>query len=239
MGPVAAVNRPVLLLAGATGATGAAVVRRLAGHSTFRHTVILAREPVRELMRSMTLHVVAEIPDVRWPKVPADVAIVMFDPPRLYHRREQSLWTPQPAQVPELCQWLRECGVTTLAIVQPHDTGRLPAALQQGFLNLDEQSITTLGFARVLIIRSARDREADAALGFFPKTANMVLRALAHMIPAGDRPVRPATVADVVATALRFAPIGVHILSSKVLHEAAQGDVEKSVRAHLPQAPSA
>ena len=46
-----------------------------------------------------TLLVGADAP-AAWPRTQADVGVVLFDPPRLFHDRERALWTPTPQQLP-------------------------------------------------------------------------------------------------------------------------------------------
>jgi hypothetical protein len=100
------VAAPRLLIAGATGALGNEVLRRLAGSSSYAMTQVLAREPVTQGMRKVqTLLVPPRDPGDHWPGAQADIAVVMFDPPRLFNDRERALWTPSPGQLPELARW--------------------------------------------------------------------------------------------------------------------------------------
>lgn len=232
-----ATSPSTLLLAGATGPTGAAMVRRLVGHPHFPRSIILAHTPVRRMLRAVTIHVVEPVVAASWPRIGAEVAVVMFDPPRLFHEREKALWTPTPDDLPALCHWLRACGVRTVALVQPHDAARLPAALQHGFANIDEQAIAALGFERLLILRSPRDRVDPRATHPLQRVAQALLGALRHLIPAQDRPVRPATVAEFVLAALQLAPAGVHVLSTSLLHAAAQGSAQAVLWNHFRRDP--
>ncbi|HYP71874.1 MAG TPA: hypothetical protein VEP93_13385, partial [Variovorax sp.] len=111
-----------LLIAGATGALGNELVRRLAGSHRYAHAQVLAREPIQDGVRGVETVLMpsdAQADPKSWPRVRADVALVCFDPPRLYHDRERALWTPTPEQLPHIASWLRDCGVRTLAVVQP------------------------------------------------------------------------------------------------------------------------
>src|SRR5688500_19581687 len=99
-----------LLIAGATGALGQELVRRLAGRHRFAHTRVLAREPIRDGLRGVET-VQAAGPDIaHWPRTAADAALVLFEPPRLYYDRERALWTPEPAQLPALRSEERRAG---------------------------------------------------------------------------------------------------------------------------------
>ena len=136
------------LIAGATGNLGNAVLQRLAG--SLRHPLVrvIAKEPIQPALASveMVVHTHDQIND--WPLCQAHTGVVMFDPPRLHYQRERALWTPTPAQLPALAAWMQRCGVQTLAVVLPHDQGRLPLALQQGLVNLDEQAVAAYAGAR-------------------------------------------------------------------------------------------
>ena len=51
--PPARADEGTLLIAGATGALGQELVRRLAGRHRFEHTRVLAREPIRDKLRDV------------------------------------------------------------------------------------------------------------------------------------------------------------------------------------------
>lgn len=225
-----------LLIAGATGALGNELLRRLAGSHRYAHVLVLAREPMQDGLRgvqSVLMPPGADGQDGHWPRVQADVALVSFDPPRLYHDRERALWTPEPAQLPAIARWLRGCGVRTLAVVQPHAQGRLPEALKRGLASMDEQAVAALGFERLLLVRSAQ-KPANAPRGsLLQRVAEWMLSIARFMVPASEQPVRASVVAQFVDTALRLAPPGTHVAAPEVVWQAAQGDVEAVVRAWL------
>src|SRR6476659_6517808 len=99
--------RPRLVIAGATGALGNEVLTQLVGSGRFACTEVLAREPITMGLRGVRITVVQGDAPARWPLVPGDFAVVMFDPPRLFYDRERALWTPLPDQFPALAAWLR------------------------------------------------------------------------------------------------------------------------------------
>lgn len=217
---------PTLLLAGATGAMGAAVLQRLGGSHRYRAVRVLAREPMQMGVRRFEPVVVdaAHAPGPMWPHVQADVAVVMFDPPRLFYQRERSLWTPSPEQLPALAHWLHGVGVRTLAVVQPHTQARLPEALKRGLANLDEQAVAAVGFERLLLLRSAQAPREAAGGPLLQRLARWMLGALHYMVPAQEQPVRAAAVAELLAAALELAPPGIHIASPERVWRAAQRD---------------
>lgn len=228
-----------LLIAGATGALGNELLRRLAGSHRYAHAHVLAREPMQDGLRGVQTVLMPPDADAgpeAWPRVQADVALVCFDPPRLYHDRERALWTPTPEQLPRVAKWLHGCGVRTLAVVQPHAQGRLPEALKRGLASMDEQSIASLGFERLILVRSAQ-KPAKGARGSAPqRLAEWMLSIARFMVPASEQPVRAAVVAQFVDAALRLAPPGTHVAPPELVWQAAQGsaeDGEAAVRAWL------
>ena len=236
LAPAATGPSGTLLIAGATGALATELVRRLAGTHCYAHTRVLAREPMQDGLRGIETVLLpqgADVPMQHWPRVQADVALVCFDPPRLYHDRERALWTPAPEQLPQLARWLRCCGVRTLAVVQPHAQGRLPEALKRGLASIDEQSVAALGFERLLLVRSAR-KPADSNRGSAPqRLADWMLSTARFMVPASEQPVRAAAVAQFVDAALRLAPLGTYVAAPELVWQAAQGPAEPVVRAWL------
>jgi hypothetical protein len=214
-----------LLIAGATGALGHELVRRLAGRHRYAHTLVLAREPIRDGLAGVETLLVPALPVDRWPLVQADTAVVSFEPPRLYYDRERALWTPEPAQLPALAAWLRACGVQTLAVVQPHEQGRLPEALKRGLASLDEQAVVALGFDRVLIVRSAQKPASARFSNPAERLAAWMLSIGRFMVPSSEQPVRASKVAELVDVALRIAPAGVHVAAPELVWQAAQGEL--------------
>lgn len=226
-------DRPRLLIAGATGALGNEVVRRLAGSAPYASTEVLAREPITTGMRGVQVTVVPEGPLAGWPAVQADIGVVLFDPPRLFYDRERALWTPTPEQLPELAGWLRASGVRTLAVVLPHAPGRLPEALKRGLAGLDEHAVAALRFERVILLRSAQRPQGARAGHPLARLADWMLSIFKYMVPSSEQPVRAAKVADLLAVALRTAPAGIHVAAPEVVWQAAQGATEETARRWL------
>ena len=238
--PAAAPALPRLLIAGAGGVLGAEVARRLIGSGRFSQVQVLLREPMQVALRGVTpLQVPAALQhapadgDAPWPDTAADVAVVMFEPPRAFHQRERAFWTPEPARLPTLAAWLYRAGVRDLLVLTPHQSGRLPQALQRGLADLDEAAVATLGFQRLLLLRAARDPARAAALAPLPRVAAWMLGTLRHMIPSNERPLRAAQLAQVAEAALALAPPGVHVLGPALLHAAAQDQPAPVLRAHF------
>lgn len=237
MRPVATVRaKPGLLVAGATGVLGSEVLQRLAGSGGFAYTQVLAREPITPGLQQVGITLVGAGDIATWPVCPVAVqtAVVMFEPSRLYHERERALWTPVPGQLLALAHWLRRCGVQTLVLVLPHAQGSLPQALMQGLASIDEQAVTTLGFERVLLVRSAQKPGATVGAGTLDKLAAWMLSISKFMIPASAQPLRPAKLAEFVDVALRVLPAGTHVAGPELLWQAAQArDMHSVVSAWL------
>lgn len=223
--PPARAARPRLLVAGATGVLGNEVLRRLVGSGRYAHTEVLATEVMATSLSGVGIALTSATASIdAWAArpVPAHTGLIMFEPPRLYYGRERTLWTPTPAQMPELARWLRRCGVQTLVVVVPHASGRLPDALKRGLADLDEHAVAAMGFERVLLVRSARKVQAVSSGNFFERTAAWMLSILKFMIPAAEQPVRPAKLAEFVDTALAMLPPGTHVAAPELLWQANQ-----------------
>ena len=231
--PPAPAVRPTLLIAGATGALGNEMLRRLAGSGRYGHVDVLAREPIKQGLRAIACVVVPQELDASWPVLEAQVGVILFDPPRLFYDRERALWTPRPDQLQALARWMRGCGVGTVVVVLPHVQGRLPEALKRGLASLDEHAVAALGFECVLFVRSAQ-RPAPAPAGnLLVLTAHWMLGILRYMVPGSEQPVRAAKVSELVAAALQMAPPGIHVAAPELVWRAAQGNLPALVAAWL------
>ncbi|HET7835395.1 hypothetical protein [Variovorax ginsengisoli] len=230
-------SKGALLIAGATGVLGHELVRRLAGRHRFDHTYVLAREPIRDGLPGVETVQVPDLPMAQWPPVAARTALVLFEPPRLFYDRERALWTPEPAQLPALAGWLRSCGVQTLAVVLPHDQGRLPEALKRGLASLDEQAVVALGFERVLLVRSAQKPVARRLAHPAERLAAWMLSIARFMVPPSEQPARASKVAELVDVALALAPPGVHVAAPELVWRATQGELRSVVQGWVAAGP--
>lgn len=225
-------RRPRLLIAGASGMLGSEVAQRLIGARAWAPVTVLTREPMQTALAGMRALDVSRWGDAvgQWPtpeEAQAEVAVVMFEPPRLYHGRERALWTPEPTQLTALSRWLHGAGVRELAVLIPHTAGRLPDALQRGLASLDEAEVARLDFRSLLWFRTAQAGARGAPLPLLPRLAHWMLGIFKYMIPEAQRPLRAAPLAVVVDAALRLSPPGVHVIGPALLHAAAQGDARQ------------
>lgn len=221
-----------LVVVGAGGALGNELLRRVLGLQLFARVEILAREPIKAGLRDVDVRLVAADP-AQWAAGAADVGIVLFDPPRLFHQRERALFAPSPSQLPQLGAWLRASGATTLAVVLPHAPGRLPEAVKRGLASLDEHALAALGFDRLLIVRSAQAPARPPSRGKLAALAHWMLGVAKYMIPSSEQPVRAVKVAQFVTAALQLAPPGIHIAAPETVWRAAQGDARTVAREWL------
>jgi hypothetical protein len=209
-------SQPDLLMAGATGALGNAVMQRLVGTHRFAHTQVLACEPMAQGMRLVSLlQVKGDIAAWPQPAQRSDVAVIMFEPPRMYYERERALWTPEPEQLPALAAWLKSSGVSTLAIVLPHAQGSLPESLKRGLASLDEQALASIGFDRLIIVRSAQKPVALVKTHLLERLAHWMLGIFQFMVPSSEQPVRPTKMAQMVDALLQTAPRGITVLAQE------------------------
>ena len=218
----AAPSKPNLLIAGATGVLGNAVLRRLVGVHRYEHTQVLAREPVQQGMRQLSLHLVSG--DIAlWPAaIPCDVAVVMFEPPRMFYERERALWTPEPAQLTALARWLRSCGATTLVVVLPHAQGSLPQSIRHGLASMDEKALADMAFERMIILRSAEKPASAKPQHALERLAQWMLGIFSFMVPAQEQPVRPTKIAEIVDAVLQHAPAGTTVITPDRMWELSQ-----------------
>lgn len=239
----AAPRLPGALVAGATGALGNEVLRRLASGVRYAQVQVLASEPMTTLLQTVQpLHVAGDDIDT-WPTAQgAAVGVVMFDRPRLLQERERALWTPGPEHLLSLARWMRRSGVSTLAVVLPHDQGRLPTALRAGLASLDEHAVATLGFERVLFLRAARKPGGLPPDASAPqRLAHWMLSNAHFMLPTAEQPVRATKVAEMLDVALQLAPSGIHVASPELVWQATQHDMQGTVArwlGRMPQAPA-
>lgn len=211
-GAAAAAGPGRLLLVGAGGALGAAVLERLLGSRRWPQVATLVTQPVGVALRGF-----AAWPHGGWdarsplPWTP-DVAVLVFDPPRAGSRsaratREAALLQPQLADLPAIGRWLLAAGVRRLVVVLPHAPALLPPALRAGLASLDEQSLAALGFDHLVLVRPARHGPADGGGGpWLQRLAGALLAQLRWMVPEREQPLRPAVVAGFVAALLDALP---------------------------------
>lgn len=214
-----------VLVAGGAGALGAAVLEHLLGQPAFVEVSVLVTQPLDAGLPGLN--------PVPWQDGTAPIAlaatttsaVIVFDRERHANGREVAFWRPDPATLPALAARLRASGVRHLLIVQPHVSAGLPHALRMGLANLDEQGMAGLGFDHLVFMRPAQAPVMDGDRHPGHRLARWMLSQLQMMVPAQDKPVRAAKVAQFavqIAAQLPHSPPGTRVLPSNMVWEAAQ-----------------
>ena len=232
-----------VLVAGAGGVLGSAVIEQLLGSHRFQRVAALVQQPVQAAMKGF---VAVQDSDAALRVFAADTALVMFDRAREVHRREVAFVRVQPDALPRLAARLQAAGARRLIVVVPHRASLLPMALQQGLATLDEAAVAGLGLEQLVFMRTAqsvhagRGRPEDPA-SLPQRLAGWMLSQLHWLVPQHEQPVQAVTVAKVAAALalqLPAAPHGTRVLPSQLLwHAAQQRDVRDTVQAWLDGAP--
>ena len=226
----AAAGAPTVLVAGGGGALGSVVLERLLGSRGFGHVKVLATRGSSAAMDGLEPVVVdafdapAASPDPHATPI-ADSALIVFDRVRHANGREQAFLRPEPEQLAPLAAALHTRGVRHLIVVLPHAPASLPDALKRGLASLDEQAVASLGFERLLFMRSAQSAARVAVDNVLQRLAHWVLAQLQVMIAQREQPVRASKVAQFaaqLALQLPWSPPGTRVVPPEVVWEAGQ-----------------
>lgn len=219
-----------VLLAGAGGALGAAVLEALLGHGHLHPVDVIALRPIASLhvgMRSVEKAAWLDAPAAgpRYRPAGTDLlAVCVFDRPRHANGREAAFWHPVPADLLVLARRLRNDGCERLIVVEPVDAARWPRALREGLASLDEHAVAALGLRQLVFVRPAGDAGCPGARGL-QRVADGVLGALRMMLPTSLQPIRLRQLGRLVAelaAGLPKAPPGTRVLGPEALWQAAQ-----------------
>jgi hypothetical protein len=218
-----------VLVAGGGGVLGAAVLEQLLASRAFAPVSVLVTQPLNTALRGLVAVPQAVLDSAAAPTLPPQavaLAIIVFDRARHANGRERAFMRPEPQDLQGLASRLRAHGVANLVIVMPHAPASLPDALKRGLANLDEQAVASLGFERVVLVRSAQAGAAkDGPGGTLQKLADAVLSQLRVMVPQHERAVRAVKVAQftiALATWLHEMPHGTRVVPPEALWLAAQ-----------------
>lgn len=214
-----------VLVAGAAGALGSAVVEQLLAVRAFAEVGVLVTQPLGAAMRGLVTVDAAALSGGALPAHPEDTAVVVFDRERHANGREQAFLRPRPEDLAGLAASLRQRGVRHLVVVMPHSPASLPQALKEGLANLDEHAVAAQGFEHLVVVRSAQVPASAKSGPFMQGVADWVLAQLQLMIPQRDKPVRPAKVAQFVAALAAELPDsrpGTRVVPPELVWEAAQ-----------------
>jgi hypothetical protein len=248
--PTAKTQRPAtLLVAGAGGPLGSAVLEHLLAGRRFAGVRVLVTQALQASVNGLETLIVAPFDDGGdtgdrgdsgaapiFPAI-ADTALIVFDVKRHANGREEAFLRPEPRTLPRLAGWLRACGVRDLVVVMPHNAASLPQALKAGLADLDEHAVVELGFEHVVFVRSARMPVGARSNEWLQRVADGVLAQLRMMTPQADQPVRSNKVAQFVselALQLPRSTPGTRVAAPELVWQAAQhADASALVRAWL------
>lgn len=209
-----------LLVVGAGGVLGAALLARALACGRFARVQALAARPLASALRGFE-----PLPQSRLgAALRADSAFVVFERARRNNGRDDAFVQPQAAQLPALAAQLHRGGVRRLLVLVPHAPALLPQALKSGLASLDEGRVAALGFEQLLFVRAAQRGASAAAAGWARRLASGWLSQLAWMVPQREQPVRAPRLAELaveLAWRLPDAPPATRVLPPELLWQAA------------------
>lgn len=192
-----------LLVLGAGGVLGAAVMAEALVPGRFAQVQALARAPLASTVRGF---VPVRLEALQPGAVPAD-AVMVFERERRANGRDDAFVQPQPEQLLALATRLHAAGVRRLVVVVPHAPALLPLALGRGLATLDEAAVAALGFEHLVLLRAAQDGSGAAPTGALPRFAAWWLSQLKWMVPQRQQPLRAVTLARCVVQLVRLLPL--------------------------------
>jgi hypothetical protein len=210
----------VLLVIGAGGVLGAALLARALACGRFGRVQALVARPLASALRGFEPLAQAALGG----PLRADSAVIVFERARRSNGRDDAFVQPQPEQLAVLATQLRASGVRRLLVVVPHAPALLPHALKSGLATLEEGRVATLGFEQLLFVRAAQAASGRLALGWAQRLAAGWLAQLAWMVPQREQPVRAQRVAELaveLAWRLPQATPATRVLPPELLWQAA------------------
>ncbi len=216
--PDALAPRTRVVVIGAGGALGSAVLAETRVAGRFEQVAALVAAPLASTLRGLVPITRAELEAGRGPA--ADAAIVVFDRERRSNGRDDAFDMPGPEQLLPLARALLARGTRRLVVLVPHAPSQLPQALAHGLATLDETALAALGFEHLVILRASRQAERRSATRWLERVAQMWLEQLRWMVPTRQQPLRPAALARCVAElvmALPATPPGTRVVAPEAL----------------------
>lgn len=224
-----------ILVVGATGRLGAAMLDALLGRRRFHPVQVVVNTGMQAVPRGLDPIPAHDLAPPCGPAAPP--APPMGPPPRhtgpttallLFDRgadrlgRDRVFHAPEPADLVRLATALRARGVQRLLVLSPLHERTLPESLRRGLADLDEQAVSGLGFEHLVFVRPAATTPVCAAAGegLGPRLARLMLAQLHWMVPVSQRPLRQRDVADFVLAVLSHldaCPSGTRVATAEVL----------------------
>lgn len=225
-----------ILMAGAGGALGAAVLERMLGGGGFDDVVALVERPLRAAPRRLQGWSFEQLAAAAGRTV-VDSGVVVFDRGRGRHGREDVFVQPRAEALPALAGALVAAGVRRLLVVLPHAPATLPQAMKAGLASLDEQAVAAMGFEHLVFVRPVQAPRLGNAEAWPQRLADALLRQLHWAVPLREQPVRADRVAAFVVAmlhALPHASPGTRVAPPELVWRAAQpADLDALVRRWL------
>jgi hypothetical protein len=212
-----------VLLVGAGGALGSALLAECLVSGRFSAVLALVAEPLSSALRGFVpVQQQALLAPRRADTQPlADVAVLVLERARHSNGRDDAFVQANAKDWLTTAKALYAHGVRHLVVVVPHAPALMPQALAHGLASADEAAVAALGFMHVVLVRAARPADAPpAAPSWLHAAAAWWLAQLRYMVPQQDQPLRAVVLARCVAELLRLlphAPAGTRVLAPQTL----------------------
>ena len=230
-----------LLVVGAGGALGSAVLAEALVAGRFLRVLALVAEPVASAVRGfepLPLHSLQKNAPL-----PTPAAVIVLERARHSNGRDDAFVQPDAADLLPLARALHQRGVRRLLVVVPHAPALLPQALAQGLASLDEAAVAALGFEHLVLLRAAQTLRSSGQGSLLQRFASWWLQQLSWMVPPRQQPLRAAALARCVvelARGLPALPPGTRVIAPEQLWHWTQtaGGLHAALARGLPTNPS-
>jgi hypothetical protein len=222
-----------VLVVGAGGTLGSAVLAEALVAGRFRHVMALVAAPLVSTLPGL---LPVPLPALAGPALGADTALLIFERARHSNGRDDAFVQPDPAELLPVARQLHGAGVRRLLVVVPHAPALLPNALRHGLASLDEGAVAALGFEHLVFVRSAQAAARSEAASRAQRLADWWMSQLAWMVPSREQPLRAVKLAALVVQIARRLPLarpGTRIVPQELLWQAAQDGADTHLDAWL------
>lgn len=223
-GPRTRAADPGLLVVGATGRLGAALLDALLARQRFHPVRVAVHAGMSAVPRGLDPWIIDDArhaPEPMSRALPA-TAVLLFDRGADRLGRDRVFVAPEPEALVTWAERLKAQGVRRLLVLTPLHERILPAGLRRGLAGLDEHALSTLGFEHLLFVRPAVSAPDTGTVrrGLGERVARLMLAQLHWMVPVGQRPLRSRDVADFVVDLLGRLPSwpgGTRVVTAELL----------------------
>jgi hypothetical protein len=207
-----------VLVAGATGRLGEALLNEVLARGGFDDVVALAEgDATMSLgLRGLSLAPLHALP-------PLDAVLIaqtMADAPdaRSFHGRDAPFALVDPVQMPRIAQAAAAAGARSLVLVHPLPAWQQLSALHLGLSGAGELSIAQMPFADVIVLRPVA-ASASAAGSWLQRVAHVYLSLQLLMMPRSLPVLTSPQVARAAVDLLREPPPGVTVMGAARIAE--------------------